>query len=101
MSNPASASATLPEGRKLHALTFREVVSFDSRASVAIGAHGVLSIEPAVIVSGGDWVGTDKAQRADGFGIRRKVGQPRERIVRSFVPWANIADVSYGEDDAK
>lgn len=96
MSSPAKPEA-LPEGRKLLGATFVNVVSFDARGSVAIGSNGVESMEPARLEVNGDWVGIDKGQRADGIGIRRRVGQPRPRIVRSFVPWANITDLSYGE----
>jgi hypothetical protein len=90
-------SEELSEGRKLHAVTFVNAVSFGARQSLAVGIN-CESIQPATLKPDGDWMAIDKGQRADGLGIRvRDVSGNNRRIRRYFVAWSNVTDIGYGE----
>lgn len=89
----------IAEGRRLQAVSFVETITLvDERSSVAVASHGVLSIQPAVMLPDGSWQACDKGQRSDGVAVRRKRGTSgHEVIVSAFVPWANVRSVSFGE----
>lgn len=94
---PESKPKLLPETRKLDALFFVAPAMHDARYSVSLSAKDCLSITPAMIAPDGEAVPIEKGQRADGFLVRRKMGQPREMVKRFFIHWGNIADVRYSE----
>ena len=88
-----------PECRKLVAVTFVNAVSWSAQ-HVAVG-QTCESIAPARLLPDGDWAVIDNNQRADGVGIVRMQGPNTAReLKRHFIPWANVADLAYGNEKA-
>lgn len=70
-------------------------------ASLAVGGGHVDSIVPARLLPNGEWTAVDK-ERAEGLGIARKAGPASsQRVERYFVPWSNVAALSYEPETAK
>lgn len=88
----------LPEGHKLKTVTFRQAVSNGRYTSVTLGERGMVEIALAQLMPDKDWVAIDKGMRVDGIGIREKVfDKGANRIRRSFVPFVNVDELTYGE----
>lgn len=86
---------TKPERHAI--VTFINSVGHQAHKSLAVGST-CDSIVPAQLLPDCDWVACDKGQRADGLGIVRSVRDGvKSRAVRFFVPFANVADLSYQE----
>lgn len=93
MSDPKPA-----EARRLIAVTFVDAVGFGVHKSFSVG-QSCESIQPAMLLPDGDWAAVDKGQHAVGVGVRRLEAFGAERkVVRFFVPWANVAELAYGFD---
>ena len=88
----------LPEGHRLRTVAFRQAVSNGRYTSATVGERGMVELVPAQLTPDGNWMAIDKGQRVDGIGIREKVFEKgSNRIRRSFVPFVNVDELTYGE----
>ena len=77
--------------------TFHNTIGHGAFKSMATG-QTCDSIVPASLTPDGEWMACDKGQRADGVGIvRTAVSGTRKTVHRYFVPFSNLADLSYAE----
>lgn len=93
----AAKPQKLPETRRINGLDFCNATFVDARMSVSIGDRTCLSITPVIMLPDGDLVGIEKGQTPVGMLVRRRMTAPHEHIARHFIPWVNIARVSYAE----
>lgn len=55
-----------------------------------------VSIVPARITGGGDWVPCSDKERPDGFGVEQLRGAGKDRMLkRGFVPWGAVRELIY------
>lgn len=97
MSTPEQKSQPLPEARRISSVTFVAPTLHDARSAVSVDNKTCLSITPALLMPDGDCAPIKEGQRADGLMIRRRITQPKEHVIRDFIPWANVANVRYAE----